>query len=129
MLNMSGPTEPETWTIGAKSAVQNQCGLIIHLLLVLVVLHSQQNQAEVISSPYRWRLHSLSSGPKVAAVLLWRFSLAMSGHQTQTRDFCREEGVQDEDNGLWTRVEVQLLEETKETICNLDQAMHNVSKM
>lgn len=39
--------------------------------------------------------------------------LAMSGHQTQTRDFCREEGVQDEDNGLRTRVEVQLLGERK----------------
>lgn len=41
-------------------------------------------------------------------------SPSMSGYQTQTRDLRREEGVQDEDNGLWTRVQVQLLEDKKE---------------
>lgn len=37
--------------------------------------------------------------------------LERSGHQTQTVDLSREEGVEDEDYRLRTRVEVQLLEE------------------
>lgn len=37
--------------------------------------------------------------------------LERSGHQTQTIDLSREEGVEDEDDRLRTRVEVQLLEE------------------
>lgn len=37
--------------------------------------------------------------------------LGLSGHQTQAGDLSREEGVEDEDNRLRTRVEVQLLEE------------------
>ena len=37
-----------------------------------------------------------------------------SGHQTQAGDLCREEGVYDEDDGLWTGLEVQLLEKKRE---------------
>lgn len=36
------------------------------------------------------------------------FRAMLSGNQTQTRDLGGEEGVEDEDDGLWTRVEVQL---------------------
>lgn len=38
-------------------------------------------------------------------------SLERSGHETQAVDLSREEGVEDEDDRLRTRVEVQLLEE------------------
>ncbi|TNN79993.1 hypothetical protein EYF80_009811 [Liparis tanakae] len=41
-------------------------------------------------------------------------SLERSGQQTQTVDLSREEGVEDEDDRLRTRVEVQLLEEKEE---------------
>ena len=39
----------------------------------------------------------------------------LSGHQTQAGDLSREEGVEDEDDGLWTRVEVQLLQREGKT--------------
>lgn len=44
----------------------------------------------------------------------WNVPLDRSGHQTQAGDLSGEEGVQDEDDGLRTRVEVQLLEEKGE---------------
>lgn len=60
-------------------------------------------------------------GSRHGGLLLFGASPSMSGYQTQTGDLRREEGVQDEDNGLWTRVEVQLLEDKKETVCNIIQ--------
>lgn len=106
-------------TVDAKSAVQNQSGFIIHLLRLRsrFFLHRQAEPGPehflhladggYIHSawePKKWRSPAVVPSP------------AMSGHQTQTRDLCREEGVQDEDDGLRTRVEVQLLEERKEEI-------------
>lgn len=60
-------------------------------------------------------------GSRHGGLLLFGASPSTSGDQTQTGDLRREEGVQDEDNGLWTRVEVQLLEDKKETVCNIYQ--------
>lgn len=111
---------------------------IIHLPLLqswfssvntLNPFQSGQNQAACISSLLRWRLHPLSLGPDMAGFCCFKLPPpSSSGHQTQTRDLCREEGVQDEDNGLWTWVEVQLLED-KETIYNIHKVIYNMSDM
>lgn len=64
-------------TVDAKSAVQNQSGFIIHLLLLRSRFFSPSSgrtRPRTFSSPYRWRLHSLSLGTKSGAVLLWCLS-------------------------------------------------------
>lgn len=43
------------------------------------------------------------------------FKVSRSSHQTQTGDLGGQEGVEDEDDGLRTRVEVQLLQGEAET--------------
>lgn len=52
-------------------------------------------------------------GSKRGWIFVFNDSSPTSGHQTQTGDLSREEGVQDEDDGLRTGVEIQLLEEER----------------